>query len=153
LRPPLKYILDTNVISEARKPRPNPQVLAFLASDFTQATCISVMTLGELRKGVRVKGKTDPSGAASLAQWIDDLENEFSERVLPVEVRISRIWGELSAERSRAVIDTLLAATAVANGLILVTRNTRDFKDIDGLSLLDPWKEHLQGTFRATDEP
>ena len=99
------------------------------------------MTLGELRKGVILKAKTDPSGAAALALWIDELVHEFSERILPVDVRVSRIWGELSAERSRAVIDTLLAATALANGLILVTRNTRDFRGIDRLSLLNPWGE------------
>jgi toxin FitB len=139
LRPLLKYLLDTNVISEMPKPRPNPKVTNFLASSLAQTACISVMTLGELRKGVRIKVKTDPSGAARLALWIDELEHEFSERVLAIDAHVSRIWGELSAERSRSVIDALLAATALANGLTLVTRNTKDFRGIDGLPLLNPW--------------
>jgi toxin FitB len=137
----LKYLLDTNVISEVRKLRPHPQVTAFLASDSAQATCISVMTLGELRKGVKAKAKSDPSGAAALTLWIDELERQFSERILAVDVKVSRIWGVLSAERSRPVIDTLLAATALANDLTLVTRNTKDFKGIDRLALLNPWDE------------
>jgi toxin FitB len=141
LRRQLKYILDTNVISETRKPRPNSQVMAFLKSNIAQATCISVMTLGELHKGVRVKARTDPSGAEELSLWIDELEFEFLERILPVDAGVSRIWGELSADRSRGVIDTLLAATALANGLTLVTRNTKDFRGIDTLLLLNPWNE------------
>jgi toxin FitB len=77
--------------------------------------------------------------AEQLDVWVDGIETTFADRILPVDAAVARIWGELSAGRSLPVIDTLIAATAIAGGLTLVTRNTQDFA-LTGVPLLDPWQ-------------
>jgi len=134
------YLLDTNVVSETRKRRVAPGVTAFFAAVDSIALYVSVLTLGELRKGVAARGRTDPLSAERLGIWVDGLETTFSSRLLSVDAAVARIWGELSAARSLPVIDTLIAATAIAGGLTLVTRNIRDVA-ATGVSLLDPWQE------------
>jgi len=121
--------------------------MRFLAPSDAKATCISVLTIGELRKGVAVKRKTDMAGADKLARWIDELEQSYSQRILTVSVAVSRKLGELSAQRSRAVVDTFLAATAIVNNLILVTCNTRDYRDIETLRVVNPWIESETESF------
>ena len=100
---------------------------------------LSVLTLGELRKGVEAKRRNDAATAARLEAWVDDIETIFADRVLPLDVAAARLWGELSAGRSLPVIDTLIAATAITRGLTLVTRNTRDVA-ATGVPLVDPWQ-------------
>jgi predicted nucleic acid-binding protein len=136
----LRYLLDTNFISETRKPRPDPGVLAFLKSNDPDSAFISVLTLGELRKGVAAKRLRDPDAAARLAAWVDGLELSFADRILGIDTAAARLWGEWSVERPRPVVDTLLAATAVLNDLTLVTRNPRDVRGIP-VKFLDPWTE------------
>ena len=133
------YLLDTNVISETRKTRADSGVIAFLSAAEASALFLSVLTLGELRKGVAAKRRTDPGAADQLGMWVDGIETTFVDRILPVNAAIARRWGELSANRSLPVIDTLIATTAITHGLILVTRNTRDFESAD-VALFDPWK-------------
>jgi len=94
--------------------------------------------LGELRKGVAQKRRTDPATAASLAAWVDGLEFGFANHILAVDTATAKVWGELSAQRPRPVIDTLLAATAIVHELTFVTRNTSDVDDID-MTLLNPF--------------
>lgn len=77
------------------------------------------------------KQRTDPAAAAILSAWVDGLEFSFSDRILGIDAATARLWGELSAQRPRPVVDTLLAATAIVHGLTLVTRNTSDVQDID----------------------
>jgi predicted nucleic acid-binding protein len=132
------YLLDTNVISETRKIRANPDVMAFLARTDSAALFLSVLTLGELRKGVEAKRHGDPAAADQLGAWVDGIETTFTDRLLKVDAPVARLWGELSAARSLPVIDTLIAATAIQRGLTLVTRNTRDVADT-GVVTLDPW--------------
>jgi toxin FitB len=134
-----EYLLDTNIISETRKTRPHPTVLAFLASAPSGSLYLSVLTLGELRKGVAMRKAADPVTARALAAWVDGLEVSFSDRILPVDTATGRLWGELSARRSMPVVDTLLAATALVHKLVLVTRNTADVQDT-GVEMLNPWK-------------
>jgi hypothetical protein len=87
---------------------------------------LSVLVVGELRRGVeRVRGR-DPRQAASLERWLTAVVTEHAERVLPVDGRIAEQWGRLTAVRPGSVIDTLMAATALVHGLVLVTRNVRD---------------------------
>ena len=138
----IRYLLDTNFVSETRKPRPDPGVLAFLDTEDPNSGFISVLTLGELRKSVAAKRlrDPDPNAASRLATWVEGLEVSFSDRILGIDLAVARLWGEWSAERPRPVVDTLLAATAVINNLTLVTRNFRDVRDIP-VRLLDPWKE------------
>jgi len=136
---PAGYLLDTNFISETRKIRTNARVMAFLSAADTAGLFLSVLTLGELRKGVEAKRRTDSATAASLGVWVDGIETIFADRVLPVDAAAARLWGELSARRSLPVVDTLIAATAITRGLTLVTRNTRDVA-ATGVPLLYQWQ-------------
>ena len=133
------YLLDTNVISETRKSRADSRVTAFLSAADTTRLFVSVLSIGELRKGVAAKRRTDPAFADQLGTWVDVIETTFADRVLPVDAATARRWGELSANRSLPVIDTLIAATAITHGLTLVTRNTRDVATT-GVPLVDPWR-------------
>jgi len=136
----VRYLLDTNFVSEARKPRPDPGVLAFLQLNDPNSGFISVLTLGELRKGVAALKlrDPDPNAASRLAAWVEGIEVGFADRILGIDAATARLWGEWSAERPRPVVDTLLAATSVVNNLTLVTRNIRDVRDTP-VKLHDPW--------------
>jgi len=109
-------------VSETRRKQPNQRVIAFLSAAAPSALYLSVLTLGELRKGVAMKKRSDPDTAARLASWVDGLEFSFADRILGIDAATARLWGELSAQRPRTVIDTLLAATAAVHALTLVTR-------------------------------
>jgi hypothetical protein len=135
---PAQYLLDTNILSETRKKQADEKVVAFLTSADPSSIYISILTLGELRKGVAQKRRTDPATAASLAAWVDGLEFGFANHILAVDTATAKVWGELSAQRPRPVIDTLLAATAIVHELTFVTRNTSDVDDID-MTLLNPF--------------
>jgi predicted nucleic acid-binding protein len=132
------YLLDTNIVSETRKRNADGRVIAFLSAADPGALFVSVLTLGELRRGVVAKRRTDAVAAGQLGSWVDGIEMTFADRVLSIDTATSRRWGELSAGRSLPVVDTLIAATAITHGLILVTRNTRDVQ-ATGVTLLDPW--------------
>lgn len=132
------YLLDTNVISETRKIRPNADVMDFLANADGGRLFVSVLTLGELRKGVEAKRRDDPAAAAQLSAWVDAIETSFSDSIVAIDAATARLWGELSAARSLPVIDTLIAATALSRDLALVTRSTRDVV-ATGVFTLDPW--------------
>ena len=133
------YLLDSKLISETRKIRADAGVMAFLAAADATRLFLSVLTLGELRKGVEAKRRADSATADRLGAWMDRIETTFADRILPVNTPAARLWGELSARRTLPVIDTLIAATAITRGLTLVTRNTRDVA-ATGVPLLDPWQ-------------
>jgi hypothetical protein len=130
------YLLDTCVISEAR--RRTPQVVSWLRSARSETLFMSAITIGEIMKGVTMKLRTDPRAAAVLLRWLDELRLVYSTRILPVDDAVATSWGRLMAERSRPVLDTLIAATARAHNKIVVTRNVADFADT-GVTILDPW--------------
>jgi len=132
------YLLDTNVLSETRRKKADEGVMAFLQSADSASLFLSVLTIGELRKGVAVKMRTDSVAAKSLAAWVEGLEFGFADRILDIDAATARLWGDWSGDRPRPVVDTLLAATAVQQNLIFVTRNTRD---VDGIpvKLHNPW--------------
>lgn len=136
----LQYLLDTNILSETRKKQADERVISFLSSAEPSTLYISVLTLGELRKGVALKKRSDKDAAKKIAAWVDGLEFSFGDRILGIDAATASLWGKLSAQRPRPVIDTLLAATAIVHELTLVTRNTGDVQDID-LELLNPWKK------------
>jgi toxin FitB len=134
------YLLDTNVISELPKKQPAEGVLRFLRAAAPQSVYLSVLTLGELGRGIAVKKKGDPTAGEKLAHWLEQAERDFADRILQVDARTARIWGELSAGRSGPVVDTLLAATAIAHDLAFVTRNVRDVQGLP-LRVLNPWEK------------
>jgi hypothetical protein len=135
-----EYLLDTNVVSETRKKKADTAVMVFLEAVDSSSLYLSVLTIGELRRGVAAKRHEGPAAAKSLAAWVQGLEVGFADRILGIDAATARQWGDWSAQRSRPVIDTLLAATAVVNGLTFVTRNTRDVQDLP-LTVLNPWGE------------
>lgn len=138
----MNYLLDTNVLSEVQRPKPDANVLAWLDQVDEDRTYLSVISVGEIARGVAQldEGKRK----AALQQWLDfDLPARFGNRLLPVDRETASIWGQLMAEAKRAgrglpVMDGWIAASAVRHGLTLVTRNTRDFAGVD-IELLDPW--------------
>lgn len=138
----LAYLLDTNVLSETRKPKPDPGVIAFLQSADPLSVFLSVLTIGELRKGIASKKIKDPNpdAASRLAVWVEALEVSFADRILSIDAPTARLWGDWSGQRPRPVVDTLMAAIAVQHDLTLVTRNLRDLRDVP-VKLLDPWNQ------------
>ena len=135
----MSYLLDTNVISELVRAKPAKAVLAWFDNIPSEALHISVLTLGEIRKGV----EQIPDGARreKLRLWLEhDLADWFETRVLPVDIQVADLWGRLIAQMGRPVpsIDSLLAATALHHELRLVTRNQKDF-DYPGLEIINPW--------------
>lgn len=137
---PTAYLLDTNVLSETRKRRANPNVLAFLQPLTPASVFISVLTIGELLEGVEKKRQKDPVDAQRIKAWVVETEEKYRQNILGVNLPVARLWGEWSAERSRPVVDTLLAATAAHHNLTLVTRNTRDVRGLP-ITVLNPWEE------------
>lgn len=119
--------------------RPDEGVLTFLQSIDASRLFVSVLTLGELRKGVEIKRRRDADAAHRIGTWVEEIETTFADRVLPVDASVARMWGELSADRKRPVVDTLLAATAIVHRLTLVTRNGADVAGID-VALVNPWR-------------
>lgn len=130
------YLLDTCVISEAR--RHTPEAVTWLRSTRSEALFLSAITVGEIMKGVTMKLHADPPAAAVLLRWLDELRLVYASRILPVDDAVATSWGRLMAERSRPVLDTLIAATARVHNKIVVTRNVADFADA-GVTVLDPW--------------
>jgi len=134
------YLLDTNVLSETRKKKADAGVIAFLKAVDPSSLYLSVLTIGELRKGVAAKMRRDPIAAKSLSAWLQGLEVGFADRMFGIDAAAARLWGDLSSDRPRPVVDTLLAATAILHGLTFVTRNTRDVRGIR-VALHNPWIE------------
>ena len=135
-----KYLLDTNIISEIRKgPRCHPNVAAWYSNLEEESLYLSVLVLGEIRKGIEGLRGRDAWKANELDLWLEQLQTSFQSQILPVDIAISQEWGLLSSLHTVPVIDGLLAATATANGLVFVTRNTQDFADL-GIQLLNPFE-------------
>lgn len=132
------FLLDTSVLSEPKKARPDPGVTAFLKKLRPERTFVSALTIGELRKGAALRARRNFSAGEAITLWIDGIEQEYDDRILALDHPIARLWGELNAQRTRAIVDTLLAATAIHHGLTLVTRNTKDVEDTPA-SLHNPW--------------
>ena len=139
----MNYLLDTCVISEAVRKKPEPGVMAWLAAQDEDHLFMSVLTLGELHKGIA--RLDDPARRSTLEAWVAaDLLRRFTGRIIPVDPEIAARWGRISgaAERSGRVIpviDGLLAATALENGLTLVTRDVSHMEPA-GVDLLNPWE-------------
>lgn len=141
----MSYLIDTNVLSELRRKQPDSHVVEWFSLRATQSLFLSVLTLGEIRKGIerldsRLPG--DVERKQSLRDWLEqDLPTFFIGRLLAVDAAVADRWGHLQALAGRPLpaIDSLLAATALHHGLTLVTRNVKDFADM-GVALINPWE-------------
>lgn len=131
------YLVDTNVVSEAR--RGSAEAVAWLRSVNPLAVYLSVITLGEIMRGVALKQRSDPRAASHLARWLQTLRTDHADRILPITDAIALEWGRIAALRPRGDADGLIAATAVVHDLIVVTRNVADFEDTRA-TILNPWE-------------
>jgi predicted nucleic acid-binding protein len=138
----MSVLIDTDVLSEVRRAEPDPKVLAWLDGLDEDRAFISVASLAELRRGMALMD--DGRRRAALATWLmRDLPTRFAGRVLPIDTAIAECWGDLMGKaRKRGVslsaMDGFFAATALANELVLATRNSKDFAAL-GVSLFNPW--------------
>ena len=130
------YLLDTNVISEAR--RGTREAVDWLRGVRADSLYLSVITLGEIAKGIALKERQDRAAAAPLTAWLQGLRRNFANRILPVSDAIALEWGRIAAERPRGDADGLIAATAIVHDLVLITRNVGDFEDTR-VSFVNPW--------------
>jgi predicted nucleic acid-binding protein len=136
----VSYLLDTNVISELVRSRPNRAVQRWVQGVPDTALHLSVLSLGEIRRGV--EGVAEAARRERLRVWLEqELPDWFEERLLPVDAAVADRWGRLVAQAGRPLpaVDSLLAATALEHGLRLVTRNATDFR-FPGLEVVDPWQ-------------
>ncbi len=137
----MSYLIDTNVISEVRKgERCDARVSSWYAAIADDDIFLSTLVLGEIRKGVEIARPRDPAKATALERWLQDVQAAFSGRVLGIDDAVADQWGRMSALRPVAVIDGLLAATALIHGLTLVTRNDGDVAGL-GAAVLNPFKD------------
>lgn len=137
----MRFVLDTNAVSEIRRGR-NPHVRAWADAVDDTDLHLSVMTLGEIRTGIDRLRDHDDAQADVFARWLGELRTRFAGRILPIDARVADHWGRLNATASRNTVDSLIAATAHVHDLTFVTRNIKDFQGCDVL-LLNPWEYEL----------
>lgn len=132
------YLLDTNVISELRKPKPHGAVLQWVQEANEADLHLSAVTIGEIQAGIEITREQDAEKAAELERWLVLLAQSYN--VLPMDAATFRIWAQLMHRKSDTLYeDAMIAATALAHRLIVVTRNIADFKPF-GIELIDPFK-------------
>jgi predicted nucleic acid-binding protein len=139
----MKFLLDTNVISEPKQKTPNAQVLEWLDAQDESKLFLSVLTVGEIRKGITrlESGKKK----AELEEWLEKLRNRFARRLLPMSEKTFLIWGRICGDFEnkgivRSALDSLLEATALEHDLILVTRNVKNLQNSQ-VTILNPWED------------
>jgi hypothetical protein len=132
------YLLDTNVISAVRRPDRAPQVAAWLRAKPEADLFLSVITVGEIERGIRAQERQNPEFAADLRIWVDRTVRLFSDRLLPFGADEARIWGRLSQDIGHGGADLMIAATALARGATVVTANVDDFRPT-GVGIENPF--------------
>ncbi len=135
----MKFLLDTNVIAELRKgARANAHVRSWFETLDPESIVLSVLTIGEIRRGIESVRRRDTAAAKALERWLRRIVAEHRDRILPVDLSVAEEWGRLNVPDPLPVIDALLAATAKVHGLTLVTRNVKDVVRT-GVELLNPF--------------
>lgn len=132
------YLLDTNIVSDVQRRLPKPT--EWLASVDPTSVSLSVITLGEIERGIIKLRRVDSEKATRLDLWLRELRRDNADRILAVTEDVALAWGRITAGRTRGSADTLIAATALVHDLILVTRNVTDFDDT-GVTVLNPWDD------------
>jgi toxin FitB len=133
------YLLDTNVVSELRKPKPHGAVVAWLESVDDAKLFLSAVTLGEIQAGIEITREQDGAKASELEAWLDLVAASYN--VLPMDAAVFRDWARLMHNKSNTLYeDAMIAATARVHDLIVVTRNVADFKSL-GVELLNPFRK------------
>jgi len=136
----VKFLIDTNVIAELRKgARANRHVRFWFAALDPGAILISVLTIGEIRRGIESVRRRDAAAARALERWLRTILDEYSEQILPVEVEVAEEWGRMNVPDPVPVIDGLLAATAKVHGLTFATRNVKDVSRT-GIQVFNPFE-------------
>ncbi len=136
----MSYLVDTNIISEVRKgDRCDRNVAGWWATLEDEDLYLSVLVLGEVRKGIERVRPRDPAQAEAIDRWLAAVRSEFEGRILPVDQAVADEWGRINAPRPVAILDGLLAATAKVNGLTLATRNVVDIEGT-GVSFVKPFE-------------
>jgi predicted nucleic acid-binding protein len=133
------YLIDTVVLSELRRSQRDAWLVAWFEQQRTADLFISVISIGEIDRGIARQRAANPSFAAALAAWLDKVLALYGERVLSFDLQTARRWGLLSAALGNESADLMIAATALEHGLIVVTRNVTDFEPA-GVAVLDPFK-------------
>ncbi len=134
----MRYLLDTNVLSEARRPRGDEGVRRWISSVPAEDLYLSALVIGEVRRGVERLRRRDPESARVYEAWLATVLNHYADRVLPVDAEAAEEWGRMSVPDPVPVVDGLMAATAKTRGMIFVTRNTADVERT-GTELLNPF--------------
>ena len=132
------FLLDTNILSAARKAE--GLVADWMIRQKRDSLFVSVITLGEISRGIEMKQRVDPEAANRLAIWFQGIRHNYASRLLGVDERIALEWGRISSKRTRGDADAMIAATALVHDLIVVTRNVQDFEDT-GVTVLNPWTD------------
>ncbi len=136
-----KYLLDTNVVSEARKHKPHGAVVAWLADLRDDQVFLSAVTMGELQAGIELTRRQNPEKAMEIELWVDQLEASY--QILPMDTASFREWGRLVHGKSDHLLeDGMIAATAHTHGLIVATRNEDDFKQLN-VPVFNPFKANV----------
>jgi hypothetical protein len=137
----MAFLLDTNIVSELQKGRSrcHTRVWQWYEATPTEEIFLSVLVLGEIRRGVELKKRRDPASARAFERWLQEVALLHHERVLLVDAEICDLWGRLSPNTPLPVIDGLLAATAAHHGLTVATRNTKDFQRA-GVDYINPFE-------------
>lgn len=131
------FLLDTNVVSELRRPRPHGAVLAWLRATPDADLHLSAVTIGELQAGVEITREQDAAKAVEIEAWLEQVAETYN--ILPMDGRVFRCWARLMHRRSDDLLeDAMIAATAITHNLTVVTRNVRDFKPF-GVAILNPF--------------
>ena len=134
----MSFLLDTVVLSELRKAKPSRKLVQWIKAQQAESLFISVVSVGEIERGMEQARKSDAVFAAELEQWFETLLNLYADRVLPMSANAARLWGRLAARLGHDGADLLIAATALTHGSTVVTRNVKHFA-ATGVRALDPF--------------
>lgn len=134
----MSFLLDTNVVSEPRKPTPHSDVISWYRRVASRDLFISALVVGEVQRGIEHRRRRDAEQALALQTWWDSTLSDFGDRVLPVTGAIAAVWARLTVPDPLPIIDGLMAATALVHGMTFVTRNPADVERT-GVELLNPF--------------